>query len=159
MIRSVRIRFLAIAGGLALSACAGSASSGAIYSSHSYNCCVENTGTLSWHAGQRVTLHWQPTPPVTTTDPNPHQIVLSISLTGPFPSVDALKQATSQGLKPAGVTIINAAPITVNDRDVVAPASELDLPSDLAPGYYNLAQQAAEGGQSAGGGAIVNVVR
>jgi hypothetical protein len=49
--------------------------------------------------------------------------------------------------------------MTVNDRDVVAPASELDLPSDVAPGYYNLAQQAAGGGHSSGGGTVINVIR
>jgi hypothetical protein len=156
----VRIRVLAIAGGLVLSACsAAPAGSDAIYGNHSYTCCVESTGFLSWHAGQRVTLHWQPTPPTRTTDPNPHQIVLAVSLTGPFPSVEALKQATSQGSRPVGVTSITAAPIKVNDRDVVAPASELDLPSDLAPGYYNLATQAAAAGQSSGGAAVINVVR
>jgi hypothetical protein len=47
----------------------------------------------------------------------------------------------------------------VNDRDSVAPASELDLPSDLAPGYYNLATPAAAAGQSSGGAAVINVVR
>jgi len=46
----------------------------------------------------------------------------------------------------------------VNDRDVLAPASELDFPSDLPPGYYNLATNAAEASGSAGGGAIVIVV-
>ncbi len=154
-----RFRILTIAAGLALSGCLGhSASLDAIYGSHSYMCCLENT-ILSWHAGQHVILHWEPTPPIRTTDPKPHEIVLSMSLTGPFPSVDALKQATSQGVRPPGVTTIDAAPIEVNDRDVVSPASELDLPSDLSHGYYNLATQAAEAGQSAGGGAIVNVVR
>src|ERR1700682_2294838 len=130
----------------------------ALYGNHSYNCCVENTGTLSWHAGQHVTLHWQPTPPSRTTDPNPHQLVLSISLTGPFSSVDTLKQAVSQGSTPAGVTTINAAPIRVNDRDVVAPASELDLPSALAPGYYNLETKSASGGDSSGGTTVVHVI-
>jgi hypothetical protein len=156
----VRIRILTIAGGLVLSACSASTpGSDVIYGSHSYTCCVENTGLLSWHAGQRLILHWQPTPPTRTTDPNPHLIVLSLTLTGPFPSVDALKQATSQGSSPAGVTTITAAPIKVNDRDVVTPASELDLPSDLAPGYYNLAQQAAGGGHASVGGAVINVIR
>jgi hypothetical protein len=156
----VGIRILAIAGALVLSACSASTpGSDVIYGSHSYTCCVENTGLLSWHAGQRVTLHWQPTPPTRTNDPNPHQIVLSLTLTGPFPSVDALKQATSQGVRPAGVTTITAAPMTVNDRDVVAPASELDLPSDVAPGYYNLAQQSAGGGHSSVGGTVINVIR
>src|SRR5207302_9539351 len=125
--------------GLLLSACvAQPANPDAIYGAHSYFCCVEETTILSWHAGQHLTLHWQPTPPTRTTDPSAHQIVLSLTLTGPFPNVDALKQATSQGVRPAGVTTITAAPIKGNDRDVVAPVSELDLPSDLAPGYYNL---------------------
>jgi hypothetical protein len=78
-------------------------------------------------------------------------------LTGPFKSVDALKQAVSQGSRPAGVATISAAPIRVNDRDVVLPASELALPSDLAPGYYNLETRSTTGGNSAGGGAIVTV--
>ena len=113
--------------GLVLSACREQP---AFYGSHSYSCCTENTGNLIWQAGQRVTLHWQPTPPGRTTDPNPRQIILSVSLTGPFVSIDALKQATSL----------------------------LDLPTDLPPGYYNLATQAAEAGGSVGGGAIVVVV-
>jgi hypothetical protein len=152
----MRIGLLAIAGGLILCSCTEQPT---IYGAHSYSCCAEDTGILSWHAGQHVILHWQPTPIGRTTDPNRHQIVLSMSLTGPFQSVDALKQATSHGSQPPGVSRINAAPVTVNDRDVVAPASELDLPSDLAPGYYNLATQAATGGQSSGGGAVINVVR
>jgi hypothetical protein len=140
--------------GLLLSACGEQP---AIYGAHSYNCCTENTGNLTWHAGQRVTLHWQPTPPGRTTDPNPRQIVLSVSLTGPFATVDALKQATSQGLTPAGVRTVHAASVSVDDRIVVSPVSQLDLPADLPPGYYNLASQAAESGGSAGGGAIVVV--
>lgn len=69
---------------------------------HSYKCCTENTGNLTWHAGQSVALHWQSTPAVMTTDSNRHTIFLSVSLTGPFASVDALKQAISHGSKPAG---------------------------------------------------------
>lgn len=141
--------------GLVLSACGEQP---AIYGAHSYNCCTENTGTLTWHAGQRVTLHWQPTPPVRTTDPNPHLIVLSIILTGPFANVEALKQAISQGSKPPGTRTITAVPVSANDRIVEAPASQLELPADLPPGYYNLGTQAAEAGGSAGGGAIVIVV-
>ena len=141
--------------GLVLSACGEQP---AIYGAHSYNCCTETTGNLTWHAGQSVALHWQPTPPVRTTDPNPHQIVLSVSLTGPFASVDALKQATSQGTKPAGVRTVSAAPISVDDRTVLSPMSQLALPADLPSGYYSLATQAAEAGGSAGGGAIVIVV-
>ena len=92
-----------------------------------------------------------------TTDSNRHQIVLSVSLTGPFASVDALKQATNQGLKPAGVRTVSATPVSADNRAFQTPTSQLNLPTDLPPGYYNLATQAAEGGGSQGGAAIVIV--
>jgi hypothetical protein len=130
----------------------------AVYSAHSYSCCIEIAANTTWHAGQSVALHWQPTPPERTTDANPHLIALSVSLTGPFANVDALKQATSHDSKPAGVRTVNAAPISVNDRTVLSPISELDLPTDLPPGYYNLATRAAEASQAWGGGAVIIVV-
>lgn len=138
--------------GLVLSGCGQQP---AFYAAHSYNCCIENTGNLTWHAGEKVTLTWQSTPGGMTTDDTLHQIVLSVSLTGPFASVEALKQATSQGLKPAGVRTVNAAPVSANDRTFSTPISQLDLPADLPPGYYNLATQVAQGSGSALGGAIV----
>jgi hypothetical protein len=141
--------------GLVVSACAEQPK---IYGSHSYQCCVEIGPSTTWHAGENVALHWQPTPPGRTTDATPQQIVLSVSLTGPFASVDALKQATSQGVKPTGVRSINAPPVSVNDRRVVFPISDLDLPADLLPGYYNLATNASVASQSWGGSAVVRVV-
>jgi|ERR1700694_3288347 len=129
----------------------------ALYGAHSYKCCTENTGNLTWHAGQSVALHWESTPAAMTTDSNPHTIVLSVSLTGPFASVDALKQAITQGLKPAGVRTVRAAPLSVNDRTFSTPVSQLDLPADLPPGYYNLATQTAAADGSASGGIVVIV--
>jgi len=93
----MRIRLIALAGCLLLPACSGPTNDRPIYGTHSYSCCTEITANPSWLAGQHVTLHWQPTPPATTTDPTTHQIVLTLSLTGPFPTVDTLKQATSSG--------------------------------------------------------------
>jgi hypothetical protein len=151
----VRIRVLAVVIGLVVSACAEQPK---IYGSHSYQCCVEIGPNTTWHAGENVALRWQPTPPGRTTDANPKPIVLSVSLTGPFASVDALKQATSQSLKPAAVRTINAAPLSVNDRVVVSAISQLDLPADLPSGYYNLATSAsyaAVPSQSWGGSAVV----
>jgi hypothetical protein len=152
---TVRIHILAMAGGLVLSACTEQP---AIYGAHSYSCCVETLGTTWFHAGQNLTLHWQPTPPYRTTDATAHPIVLSLSLTGPFANVDALQQAISQGPKPAGVRTINAVPVSANDRMVDAPASQLQLPADLPPGFYNLATQTTETGQSSGGGVVVKVI-
>jgi hypothetical protein len=150
----VRTAILVVVIGLVLSGCGQPP---AFYAAHSYNCCIENTGNLTWHAGEKVTLTWQSTPGGVTTDDTRHQIVLSVSLTGPFATVDALKQATSQGLKPAGVRTVTATPVSANDRTFSTPISQLDLPADLPPGYYNLATQVAQGSGSAGGGAIVIV--
>lgn len=153
----MRICFLAIAGGLLLTACTGPPPPGSFtYTTNSYSCCAEITGNDSWHAGQAITLHWV-LHQGTTTDANTHQIVLSVSLTGPFASVDALKQATSQGLKPAGVRTISAAPISTTDRTVGDPVSQLNLPADLPPGYYNLDTKETTAGGSAGGGAVIRV--
>lgn len=154
----VRIRFLLFAVSLALSSCFPYADEVRIYAEHSYMCCVESLGTHWWYAGQNITLHWGPTPPARTTDPTRHPIVLTLSLTGPFANVDTLKQATSQGTNPAGVRTISAAPVTANDRLVESPASQLYLPADLPPGFYNVAWQAAEGGNSLGGDGIIKVI-
>jgi hypothetical protein len=144
-----------MAGGLLLCACTGPPPPGAFtYTTYSYGCCAESTGSTSWHAGQHVTLHWR-AQMGQTTDTITHPTVLSVSLTGPFPNVDALKKATSQGSKPAGVRTINAAPISTTDRTIGEPVSELDLPADLAPGYYNLETRSSSNGSSSGGGAVV----
>jgi hypothetical protein len=155
----MRIGLLALAFGVALSACTGPPQPGSLtYTTYSYHCCPEITGSDTWHPGQHVTLHWL-AETGRTTDTSPHPIVLSVSLTGPFPSVDALKQAITQGSKPAGVRTINAAPISTTDRTLGEPASELDLPSDLPPGYYNLGTQTSSAGLSAGGGAVISVIQ
>jgi hypothetical protein len=151
----MRTGFLVIVIGVVLSGCGQPP---AFYAAHSYNCCIENTGNLTWHAGEKVTLTWQPTPGGMTTDDNRHQIVLSVSLTGPFATVDTLKQATSQGSKPPGVRTVTTAPVSADDRTFSTPISELDLPADLPPGYYNLATQTAQGTGAARGGAIVIVI-
>jgi hypothetical protein len=138
-----------------LGACSGPSSPDVFYAAHGYSCCTEITGTTTWHRGQQLTLHWTPTPPARTANGTPHRIVLSLSLTGPYPTVDALKQATSQGTHPAGVRTISAPQLTANDRTVELPVSMLDLPADLAPGYYNLDAESSAAGLAIAGDAVV----
>jgi len=147
--------FVAMTAGLVLAACAGTGSPNRFYAAHIYTCCAELTANATWHRGRQLTLHWTAEPQGTTADDTRHQIVLKLSLTGPFPSVDALKQATSRGSQPAGVKTIASQPVTVNDRTFDTPASTLDLPPDLAPGYYNLDAESASADGSSGGGAVV----
>src|ERR1700716_3407595 len=151
----MRTGILLMVTGLVLSACGGQP---AFYASHSYACCPEILANTTWHAGEKVVLHWQSTPAAMSTDANPRKIVLTVILTGPYGSVDVLKEATSQGVKPAGVRTVNAAQISVDDRTFSSPMSQLPLPADLPPGYYNLATSAAGSGQSAGASAVVSIV-
>ena len=109
----------------------------------------------TWHAGQHITLHWQATPRTLTSNRHGSQVTLRLTLTGPFPTVAALKQAISQGNNPAGVRSIEAAPLTVSDRTEATPASELDLPANLAPGHYNLGWSAGTGGNSVAASGIL----
>src|SRR5438132_270010 len=136
-------RILIAAGvGLGLVACSGPASN-VVYASHGYSCCIELTGNTTWHPSQQLTLHWTPQTQAMTTDATPHQIVLKLGLTGPFPTVDALKLAISQGTTSSKVRTISAEPLMVNDRTYDTPVSALKLPADLAPGYYNLGPESS----------------
>jgi hypothetical protein len=142
-----------------LTACTAVASKNAIrYSAYTYSCCVEvSASEVIWHPGQRLTLHWT-AQPTTTTNASPSAVVLGLTLTGPFSTVDQLKAAISRGTKPAGVRTIDAPAVTVTDQTGGSPASELDLPSDLPAGYYNLGARTASGRSSAGGGAIIQIL-
>jgi hypothetical protein len=145
---------MALVAAVVLVDCSEQPSSG-VYGSHGYSCCTEVTGTTSWHPGHKLMLHWTPLPPGMTTDSTPRPIVLNLSLSGPYPTVDALKHAISQGSTSAGVRTVNGEPITVDDRTYATPASTLNLPSDLAPGYYNLAAKSSFIGSSAGGAIVI----
>lgn len=146
-----------IAAALVLTSCSPSSSVSTIsYPAYTYNCCAEITAITIWQPGQHLTLHW--TSQLTkTTNATPYTVTLRLTLTGPFNTVDQLKTAMSKSSKPVGVRAIEAPALTVTDFTGGSPASELDLPADLPPGYYNLDAVSASGGSSAGGGAIIQI--
>jgi hypothetical protein len=156
---NMRGRILAAAVVLVFSACGSAVPRyGITYASYTYNCCAEiAAGVLTWHAGQHVTLHWQAQAGPPTSDNTPHYLALRVWLTGPFPSVDALKHAISTGNLPSNVRTIDATSPSVSDRTGGVPASELDLPADLPRGYYNVDSTVASAGGSSSGGAIVTI--
>lgn len=146
-----------IAAAFVLTSCSPSSSVSTVsYPAYTYTCCAEITAITIWQPGQHVTLHW--TSQLTkTTDVTPHAISLRLTLTGPFGTVAQLKTAISSGSRPAGVRSISAPDLSVTDFTGGTPASELDLPANLPPGYYNLDTVTASGGSSAGGGAIIQI--
>lgn len=148
----------ALAATIALAAC-GSTNpyEGSRYATYGYNCCAEITAETSWHAGQHLTLHWTAIAGQPTPDRTAHAMKLHIRLTGPFATVDALKQANGQGRTPAGVRSIDATTPSVTDRTGGTPASELDLPPDLPAGYYNLETSVSSDCCSTGGATVVTI--
>lgn len=145
-----------IAAALVLSACSSATGTIIRYPAYTYGCCVEITSVTIWHAGDHVTLHWT-SRPISTTDSTPYSVTLRLTLTGPFSTVDQLKSAMSKSSKPAGVRTVEAPALDVTDFTGGSPASELALPADLPPGYYNLDALTATGGSSEGGGAIIQI--
>ena len=155
----MRRRGLAFATAVLVAACGSTNPSGGVtYATYSYNCCAEiSADPITWHSGQHLTLHWTAIAGQPTPDRTAHAMKLHIRLTGPFATVDALKQANGQGRTPAGVRSIDAMTRSVTDRTGGTPASELDLPADLPAGYYNLDTSVSSDCCSTGGATVVTI--
>jgi hypothetical protein len=105
-----------------------------------------------WYPGKAVTLHWVVQSAAASTDDRDVPITLSATLSGPYPDVTSLKSGA-----PATTTL--SLPTLVADNRVSAPlTSGFTLPSDLAPGFYDLAFTDDFGhGDSWGWGSVVQV--
>lgn len=104
-----------------------------------------------------MVLHWQAQAFGSSNSPTAEPVRLQLTLTGPFASIDALKAAIAGNRLPSDVRSINADTPGITDRTGGTPTSELNLPADLTPGYYNLKQQVTLGGSSASGSTIVTI--
>ena len=97
-------------------------------------------------------MHWIVVAAGATADSRPLPITITAVLAGPYASVKGLK-----GGAPAAKTL-PAAALNTDDRNPKAPTSTFALPSDLAPGFYNLAFKVDYGGgNSLGGASVVQV--
>jgi hypothetical protein len=144
--------------GLILAACGSTpATTGGSYPTYAYTCCTELTEITVWQPGQQVILHWQSQAFGSSTSPLPQPVTLRLTLTGPFGSVEALKAAIARNQLPSGVRSISANTPRVTDRTGGTPASELNLPGNLLPGYYNLEAGVSVEGNSASGSSVVTI--
>ena len=149
---------LGIAIGLLVAGCSSQAnSSSASYQVFAYHCCAEIGATTTWHPGQHVVIHWLAQPVGSRAEPSPVSISLTVRLTGPFASVDALKAAVSTKQLPPGTRTYEGVPASVTDRSGGAPTSELYLPNDLPAGYYNLESAESYASDKQSGATIVVV--
>lgn len=114
-----------------------------------------------WNPGQRVTVHWLPSPSSSTTAP-PAALRCTLALYGPYPTrARAEDQETKVGAPPgtaSGSTAtgptpaVSAAPLALTDTMDQPQVSVLELPPSLAPGYYVLRSLATTADTSGGGG-------
>jgi hypothetical protein len=152
-----RLPRLAIAGMVAagfLAGCSPSSAgqSGATYTRYTFTCCTTSDIQRAWHPGETVSLHWIVVAAGATADSRPLAITITAVLAGPYANVNGLK-----GGAPVARTL-RAAPVNTDDRNPTAPTSTFALPSDLAPGLYNLAFKVDYGGgNSVGGASVVQV--
>src|SRR6202011_2469579 len=151
-----RIPRLAIAGMVAagfLGGCSPSSAgqSGVTYARYTFTSCTASDIQTAWHPGETVSLHWIVVAGA-TADSRPLPITITAVLAGPYANVNGLK-----GGAPAARTL-SAATLNTDDRNPTAPTSRFALPSDLAPGFYNLAFKIDHGGgNSVGGASVVQV--
>ena len=106
----------------------------------------------AWLPGETVSLHWIVVAAGATADSRPLPITITALLAGPYASVNGLK-----GGAPAARTL-SAAGLNTDDRNPTSPTSTFALPSELAPGFYNLAFKVdSGGGNSLAGASVVQV--
>ena len=152
-----RIPRLTIAGMVAagfLAGCSPSSAgqSGVTYARYRFTCCTTSDIQSAWHPGETVSLHWIVVAAGATADSRPLPIIITAVLAGPYVNVNGLK-----GGAPAARTL-PAAVLNTDDRNPTAPTSTFALPSDLAPGFYNLAFKVDYGGgNSLAGASVVQV--
>jgi hypothetical protein len=118
-----------------------------------YTCCAQDLGTTTWRPGQQLRITWvpqgQPARGAGTS-------TLTAVLTGPYPTVTALKAANDRGTDRS--RIVAAAPaIRASGSRVSSPVSIVTIPADAARGYYNLRVHAAAGNVASYGATIISV--
>jgi len=138
---------------LASAACSSPSGTDTVgYQQFQYTCCAGSDVQRVWHPGQDFTLHWIVEPAGMTSGPRQHPITLTAVLTGPYPSVAALKAAG------AHAQTLAATPIHVTDQLPGNPVSTIPLPRSLPAGWYNLDVSVdSAGGNRVGGGSVIHV--
>jgi hypothetical protein len=122
------------------------------YGRYTFTCCMASDVQSAWQPGATVSLHWIVVVAGATADSRPVPVTITAVLGGPYSSVSGLK-----GGAPAARTL-PAAAVNTDDRNPAAPTSTFALPSDLDPGFYNLAFKVDYGGgNSVAGASVVQV--
>ncbi len=126
------------------------------HQNYTYYADVSQAISQNWHPGDIIQIKWNAKAYQLVSDPNPVQLKLSLQITGPFVSKqDAVDQ-------PNKVPSASSSPIQTNDQASQTFTSTLTLPTDLAPGDYQLTWQinfVSNGDSKTTAGTTIHVIK
>jgi hypothetical protein len=132
------------------------ASAGGLKEIYGYGCCGGGFGTVNYHAGETLKVEWIRTA-LRKSDASPATIDLSVTVSGPFSSIAAVKKAFAGSHPVLGRINFSASTLHVSDESKASPVSVLHVPSNAAPGFYELTTKRVKGKDSSGGGLIFTI--
>jgi hypothetical protein len=132
------------------------ASAGGLKEIYGYGCCGGGFGTVNYHPGETLKVEWIRTA-LRKSDASPATIDLSVSASGPFPTIAAVKKAFANSHPDLGRVNFSAITLHVSDEQKVNPVSVLHVPAGAAPGFYELTTKKVKGSDSSGGGLIFSI--
>jgi len=135
-------------------ALAGCSSPGGVVStgpaSQTFTCCSASDINPVRHPGETVRLHWIATPLDRSASSQLSTLRLEAGLSGPFPSLSALKAAD-------GPATIMAPVVVATNKVGSAPVSVIRIPMDAPAGYYNLTTMVSQGGGQISAASVITV--
>ena len=135
-----------------------SASAGGLKEIYGYSCCGGGFGTVNYHPGEVLKIEWIRTA-LRKSDASPTTIDLSVTASGPFPTVAAAQKAFTGTHPVLGRTVFAATTLHVSDEKKVNPISLLHVPSSAGTGFYELTTKRVKGNNSSGGGLVFTIRR
>jgi len=123
---------------------------------YGYSCCGGGFGTVNYHPGETIKVDWIRTSLRSSGAPA-KTVNLSVSASGPFPTIAAAKKAFSSSHPAVGRTNFAAPTLHVSDKKGEFPVSLLHVPLSAEKGFYELTIKIVKGKNSSGGGAIFTV--
>jgi hypothetical protein len=124
---------------------------------YGYSCCAGGFGTVNYHPGETLNVEWISTA-LRKSDASPVTIDLSVSASGPFSTIAALKKAFAGSHPALGRTNFSATTLHVSDEKKGSPVSVLHVPANAGKGYYEITVKRVKGSNSSGGGLIISIL-
>jgi hypothetical protein len=133
------------------------ASAGGLKEIYGYSCCGGGFGTVNYHPGETLKVAWIRNA-LRKSDASPTTIELSMSASGPFPTIAAAQKVFTGSHPVLGRTKFSATTLNVSDEKIASPVSVLHVPANAGTGYYELTTKRVKGSASSTGGLVFGVV-